>query len=61
MLAFAAWLDGDGALAWCAVDRAREADPDHELCALVAETLENAVPPTTWTPVDPATLGLLSG
>jgi hypothetical protein len=61
LLAFAAWLDGDGALAWCAVDRARQADPDHGLAALVAGSLENAVPPSVWTPVDPRTLSLLSG
>ncbi len=61
LLAFAAWLDGDGALAWCAVDRARQADPDHGLAALVAEALEGAVPPTAWRPVDRASLDLLSG
>ena len=27
VLAFAAWLAGDGALAWCAVDRRRDAEP----------------------------------
>ena len=48
VLGFAAWLAGDGALAWCAVDRAREVDPDHSLAGLVAELLEGAVPPSAW-------------
>jgi hypothetical protein len=53
LLGFAAWLAGDGALAWCAVDRARAADPGHRLAALVAETLDRAVPPSAWVPPDP--------
>lgn len=48
VLAFVAWLSGDGALAWCGVDRARAARPDHSLAALVASALEGAVPPSTW-------------
>jgi hypothetical protein len=39
---------GDGALAWCAVARAREVDPDHSLARLVADLLEAAVPPDSW-------------
>ena len=31
VLALCAWVAGDGALAWCAVDRAREGDPGHSL------------------------------
>ncbi|MCY7396349.1 MAG: DUF4192 domain-containing protein [Nocardioides sp.] len=49
VLAFSAWLAGHGALAWCAVDRAREVDPDNSLARLVADLLSAAVPPTTWT------------
>ena len=45
LLAFAAWQAGDGALAWCAVDRCLEADPDYSLAGLVAELLTAAVPP----------------
>jgi hypothetical protein len=45
LVAYAAWLSGDGALAWAAVDRCREVDPDHGLARLVAEGLDNAVPP----------------
>jgi hypothetical protein len=48
VLALCAWVAGDGALAWCAVDRAREGDPDHTLAALVADLLVAAVPPTDW-------------
>jgi hypothetical protein len=48
ILAFAAWLSGDGALAWCAVDRGREAEPDHSLADLVAQLLESATSPDTW-------------
>jgi hypothetical protein len=48
LLGFAAWLAGDGALAWCAVDRALAADPGHGLATLVARTLEEAVPPSSW-------------
>ena len=45
VLAFAAWTHGDGALAWCAVDRCLEDDPEHSLGRIVADALERAVPP----------------
>lgn len=45
VLAYAAWLVGDGALAWCAVDRGR-AHGDLHLLTHVAGLLERAVPPT---------------
>jgi hypothetical protein len=48
VLAFAAWLVGDGALAWCAVDRCHEASPEHSLAGLVAQLLESATSPETW-------------
>ncbi len=48
VLAFTAWLAGDGALAWCAVDRAREAEPRHSLAALVADLLDSATSPDLW-------------
>lgn len=48
VLALAAWLTGDGALAWCAVDRCRDVDPGHSLGALVADLLEQAVNPHVW-------------
>lgn len=48
LLAFASWLAGDGALAWCAVDLARSGDPEHTLASLVAQALEAAIPPDVW-------------
>jgi hypothetical protein len=59
LLAFAAWLAGDGALAWCALDRCALADPDYRMAGLVAHSLEQALPPTTWTPVPQASLPAL--
>lgn len=54
ILALSAWLAGDGALAWCALDRAAEADPDDPLAQQVAALLESATPPSVWVPT-PAT------
>lgn len=48
LLAFAAWQSGQGALAWCALDRCAEADEEYSLAALVAEALQRAVPPDAW-------------
>jgi uncharacterized protein DUF4192 len=48
ILGFAAWLAGHGALAWCAADRSREADPDNPLVRLLARSLAGAVPPAAW-------------
>ena len=48
LLAFSAWQAGDGALAWCALDRCEEADPAYSLAGLVAHLLSEAVPPSTW-------------
>jgi len=50
LLGFAAWLAGNGALAWCAVDVAEEAEPGYPLAALLASTLAGAVPPAVWQP-----------
>lgn len=60
-LGFLAWLAGDGALAWCAVERCLEADPDDNLAHRVADLLQGAVPPTTWTPVPAGELPVLDG
>ncbi|MDR7254539.1 hypothetical protein J2X46_003532 [Nocardioides sp. BE266] len=57
VLAFAAWLVGDGALAWCAVDRCREAHPTHSLAGLVAQLLETATSPGTWESLRPDPVG----
>jgi hypothetical protein len=48
LLAFAAWQHGDGALAWCAIDRCLEVDPDYSMAHCVAEVLTRAVPPGVW-------------
>ncbi|MBL0748166.1 DUF4192 domain-containing protein [Nocardioides baculatus] len=53
VLAFAAWLVGDGALAWCAVDRCREVEPTHSLASLVAQLLDSATSPDTWEELRP--------
>ncbi len=55
VLAFHAWLTGDGALAWCALDRAGEQGRGTSLAALVGDLLERAVPPSAWEPLAPRT------
>ncbi len=52
LLAFAAWQHGDGALAWCAIDRCLEVDPDYSMAHCVADLLTRAVPPTVWEQID---------
>jgi Domain of unknown function (DUF4192) len=54
LLGFAAWLSGQGALAWCAIDRCRESVPDYGLAGLLAEMLVHAVPPSAWEERDSA-------
>lgn len=49
--AFCAWQSGEGALAWCALDRCFEVDPQHRLGTCLAECLARAVPPSTWAEV----------
>jgi hypothetical protein len=46
--AFCAWRAGQGALAWCALDRCLAVDPGHRLARCLAECLTRAVPPTAW-------------
>lgn len=60
LLGFAAWLTGDGALAWCAVDRCREAELDYSLAGLLGSALLAAIPPSTWTPVPAEALPLFA-
>lgn len=61
LLGFAAWLAGDGALAWCAVDRCREAEADYSLAGLLTQALAAAVPPSSWEPIPPEELPLFAG
>jgi hypothetical protein len=56
LLAFAAWLSGQGALAWCALDRCVEIDPDYSMAACIGQLLAGAVPPSVWTPIAEADL-----
>lgn len=48
LLAFAAWRAGHGALAWCAIDQCRDADPSYSMADRVADMLTGAVPPSAW-------------
>ncbi|MBA2550298.1 MAG: DUF4192 domain-containing protein [Nocardioidaceae bacterium] len=48
---FCAWLNGDGALAWCALDRVEQADPAYSMAELVRETLRHGLAPDCWIPV----------
>lgn len=48
VLGFVAWLHGDGALAWCALDRCLKRAPEHRLGTLVAAMLAGALPPSAW-------------
>lgn len=47
LLGWAAWQAGHGALAWIAIDRCREVDPDYGMAGILAGCLEQAVPPDT--------------
>ena len=47
---FAAWVSGDGATAWCAVDRALAADPGYSMARLLGDALASCVPPDVWMP-----------
>lgn len=61
LLGFAAWLSGDGALAWCAVERCQEAEPDYRLAGLLSQALVDAISPATWSPVPVHELPLFAG
>jgi len=51
LTAFAAWLSGDGASAWCALDRCALADRSYSMAGLVAEILLNCVSPDEYLPL----------
>lgn len=48
VLAVCAWVDGDGAAARVALDRALDADPSYSLAALVSAALDAGTPPWCW-------------
>lgn len=56
LLAFASWLDGNGALACCALERCFGEDPDDTLAQHVLSLIESATPPTVWSPIPESTL-----
>ncbi|RNL79644.1 DUF4192 domain-containing protein [Nocardioides marmorisolisilvae] len=56
LLAFAAWLAGDGALACCALDRCFGTDPEDRMARQVVALLESATPPTVWAPIPQSAL-----
>lgn len=47
MAAFASWLSGDGAKAWCALDEV-PTDQNYPMAAIVAGALDGALPPSEW-------------
>jgi len=59
LLAFAAWLAGDGALAWCGLDRCGPAGPP--MARMLAELLDGAVPPALWPGLSAEELSALRG
>lgn len=61
LLGLAAWLAGDGALAWCALDRCLAARPDDHLAHHVAALLESATPPSVWAPLPADGLPIFAG
>ena len=48
---FAAWLSGDGASAWCALDRCARVNRSYSMAGLIAEILQNCVSPDEWVPI----------
>jgi hypothetical protein len=60
VLALAAYVAGDGALAWCAVERCHEVAPHHSLARLVGDLLTAARSPHDWPDGDPSALPLLA-
>jgi hypothetical protein len=48
LLGFSAWLGGDGASAWIALDQIPAGNENYPLAQILAQALEQAVPPTAW-------------
>jgi hypothetical protein len=47
LAAFASWLSGDGAKAWCALDEVPTGQ-NYPMAAIVAGALDGALPPSEW-------------
>ena len=60
MAAFASWLCGDGAKAWCALDQV-PADQSYSMAALVAGALDAGLPPSEWEHQRSLITGLAAG
>ncbi|MET9020929.1 DUF4192 domain-containing protein [Actinopolymorpha sp. NPDC004070] len=50
LLAFAAWLQGQGALARCALERVHASDPHYSMARLIEQVLRCGIPPEAWEP-----------
>jgi hypothetical protein len=63
MLACVAYLDGRGAVAWIALERAQASAPDYELARLVSTAIDGQVPPEVLAAAlsDPDRRGGLAG
>lgn len=48
LLAWSAWQSGNGALAWCALERCWEVTPDYSLSRLLERILAHGVAPSDW-------------
>ncbi len=59
ILALAAWVAGEGALAWCAIERARDIGAETFLTKHVGDMLAAAVPPAVWEPMPTDQLPIL--
>ncbi|MEP6525664.1 MAG: DUF4192 domain-containing protein [Nocardioidaceae bacterium] len=51
LLGFACWIQGSGALARCAAERALRDDPGYSMAHLLEESLDRCVPPSAWRPI----------
>jgi hypothetical protein len=51
LLGFACWIQGSGALARCAAERALRDDPGYSMAHLLEESLDRCVPPSVWRPI----------
>ncbi len=61
LLAFAAWANGDGALANIALTRALDADPGYPMAHLIGEALQAAMPPPAKPVMTPDELAAAHG
>lgn len=48
LLAFASWLGGNGAAAWCALDQIPEQDRQYPMATLVASAVQGGLHPSAW-------------